>query len=64
MSLIAELKRRNVLRVMAAYAVVGWLIVQVVETVFPAYGFGDAAVRTAITVLIIGLVPVAIFSWV
>ena len=41
MSLIAELKRRNVLRVTAAYVVVAWLLIQVVETIFPAFGFGD-----------------------
>ena len=45
MSLFNELKRRNVFRIAAAYVVTGWLIVQVVETIFPAFGFGDMAVR-------------------
>ena len=31
-----ELRRRNVDRVAAAYLAVAWLIVQVVETLFPA----------------------------
>jgi hypothetical protein len=35
MSFFAELKRRNVYKVAAAYAVVGWLIVQVATQVFP-----------------------------
>ena len=56
MSLYAELKRRNVLRVAAAYVVTAWLIIQVVETIFPAFGFGDAAVRVATIALAIGLV--------
>ncbi len=63
MPLIAELKRRNVLRVVAAYIVVAWLVIQVVDTVFPAFGFGDTAVRVVVIVLAIGLVPVVILSW-
>jgi len=58
-----ELKRRNVLRVGIAYTVTGWLVIQVVETIFPAFGFGDAAVRTAVIVLAIGFPMVLIFSW-
>lgn len=63
MSLFAELKRRNVLRVGAAYIVTGWLIIQVVETVLPAYGYGDAAIRLVVTLFSIGLIPVLIFAW-
>jgi TolB-like protein/Tfp pilus assembly protein PilF len=63
LSLFNELKRRNVLRVAAAYAVASWLVIQVVETVFPAFGFGDAAVRIVTIVVAIGLIPALIFSW-
>ena len=63
MSLFSELKRRNVIRVCTAYVVVAWLIIQVVETVLPAFGFGDAALRMATIVLIAGLVPTAVFAW-
>jgi TolB-like protein len=62
-SLFNELKRRNVLRVGAAYIVASWLIVQVVETVFPAFGFSDAAVRIAVIVLAIGFLPMLVFAW-
>ncbi len=61
--LFEELKRRNVLRVAAAYVVVSWLIIQVVETIFPAFGFGDAAIRNVTIVLAIGLIPALILSW-
>lgn len=63
MSLFDELKRRNVLRIGAAYVVVAWLIIQVVETIFPAFGFGDAAVRIATIFLAIGLVPALVIAW-
>jgi hypothetical protein len=33
----AELKRRNVYKVAVAYAVVGWLVVQVATQVFPFF---------------------------
>jgi len=55
-----ELKRRNVFRVGIAYVVTAWLVIQVVETIFPAFGFGDAAVRTAVIVLAIGFPVVLI----
>lgn len=64
MQLFAELKRRNVFRVTAAYLVSAWLIIQVVETIFPPFGFGDAAIRAVVLALGIGLVPVLVISWV
>jgi len=63
MSLISELKKRNVLRVAAAYGVGSWLIVQVIDTVFPAFGLGESEVRLVIILLAICLVPVLVFSW-
>ena len=63
MSLFSELKRRNVFRVGAAYIVVAWLIIQVAETIFPLFGFGDGPARLVVIMLAIGLVPVLIFSW-
>jgi len=59
-----ELKRRNVFRVGAAYIVVAWLIIQVTETIFPLFGFGDGPARLVVIVLVIGFVPVLILSWV
>lgn len=63
MSLFLELKRRNVLRVGAAYVVVSWLVIQVTETIFPLFGFDDTPARIVVIVLAIGLIPVIIFSW-
>ena len=63
MTFLSELERRNVLRVMAAYIVAAWLIIQVVETVFPAFGYDDTAVRIVVIILAIGLIIVAFASW-
>jgi len=62
-SLISELRKRNVLRVAAGYAVASWLIVQVTDIVFPAFGVGESAVRLVVIILAIGLVPVLVLSW-
>ena len=64
MSFIYELKRRNVFRVAAAYIVMAWLVVQVVETILPAFGFGDDAVRIAVVLCASGFLPAMMFAWV
>lgn len=63
MSLIAELRRRNVLRVGAAYLVAAWLLIQVAETLFPLFGFPDTAARIVVIVLGIGLIPALVLAW-
>ncbi len=64
MSLFVELKRRNVLRVGAAYLVGAWLLVQVSATLFPLFGLGDTAVRNVVILLVISFIPALIFAWV
>lgn len=63
MSLFSELQRRNVFRVGVAYTVTAWLVIQVVATIFPSFGFGDAAIRIITIILVIGLVPTLIIAW-
>lgn len=64
MSLLSELRRRNVLRVAAAYIVSSWLLIQVAETIFPLFGFSDEPARIVVVILAIGFVPALIVSWV
>jgi len=63
LSFFNELKRRNVLRVGAAYVVGAWLLIQVVETIFPLFGFDEAPARIVVIVLAIAFVPVLILAW-
>jgi TolB-like protein len=64
MSIVAELKRRNVFRVGAAYVVFSWLTLQIGDVVFPALHLPEWTL-TLVTVLIaIGFLPALIFSWV
>ena len=62
--LYEELKRRNVIRVAIAYVAVSWLLIQVIETLFPVYGLSDAAIRIVVAILGIGFIPVLIIAWV
>jgi len=64
LSLFNELKRRNVFRIGAAYVVGAWLLIQVTETIFPLFGFGDTPARLIVIVLAIGFIPSLILSWV
>ncbi len=64
MFLFNELKRRNVFRVGAAYVALSWLIIQIIETLFPLFGFSDAVARTVVLILLIGFIPAMIFAWV
>ena len=60
----SELKRRNVYKVAVAYAVVGWLLVQIATQVFPFFEVPNWAVRLVVLLLIIGFPVALIFSWV
>jgi len=64
MSLIEELKRRNVFRVAGLYLVGAWLITQVASTVLPTFEVPGWALRGLIVVLAIGFVPALLFAWV
>ena len=64
MPLFNELKRRNVFRVGAAYMVTAWLLIEVTETIFPLFGFGQTPARFIVIVLAIGFVPTLVFAWV
>ena len=63
MSLFSELKRRNVLRVAIGYLAAMWLLIQIVETLFPVFGLPDASIRLVVIVLAIGFPLILVFSW-
>ncbi|TDR22354.1 tetratricopeptide repeat protein [Marinicella litoralis] len=63
MSLFNELKRRNVFRVAAAYLVIGWLLLQVTDTVVPALHLPDWIISALTLVLLLGFIPTVLFSW-
>jgi len=63
MSLFTELKRRNVLRVAIAYAVVAWLLLQVSDTLVPALRLPEWFHSGVALLLILGFPVAVLFAW-
>src|SRR5712675_1040302 len=59
----AELKRRNVYKVAVAYAVVGWLLMQIASQIFPFFEIPNWVVRLVVLLLIIGFPIALIIAW-
>ena len=64
MNLIAELKRRNVIRMAGLYLVGAWLIVQVSSTVLPMFDAPPWLPRSIVILLAVCFIPALVFSWV
>lgn len=63
MSFFQELKRRNVFRVAAAYIIVGWLLLQVSDTLVPALHLPEWFNSGVAFFLIIGFPIALILAW-
>ena len=63
MSLISELKRRNVFRVALLYAVACWLILQVTDVGMSLLGLPEWTGRFVFFLLLLGFPLVVLFSW-
>jgi TolB-like protein/Tfp pilus assembly protein PilF len=64
MSLVAELKRRSVFKVAAAYLVVAWLVIQVAATVAPQMGLPDWTPRFVTLIVMLGFPVALVLAWV
>lgn len=58
-----ELRRRNVYKVAVAYAIVGWLLVQVATQVFPFFEIPHWAVRLVVLLIIVGFPIALVIAW-
>jgi len=63
-SFLKELRRRNVIKVGLAYLAMAWLLLQVGDTVFPAFDAPSWALRALIVFLVAGLPFVIMIAWV
>lgn len=62
--LYRELVRRNVFRAVVAYLAVAWVLVQIADTIFPAFDAPSYLMQGLIYLLAIGLVIWTAFSWI
>jgi adenylate cyclase len=61
---LAELRRRRVLRALGAYAVAGWLLLQVADATFEPLGLALWVQKALIIAVVAGIVPAAILAWI
>ncbi len=62
-SLFSELKKRRVVRVAIAYAVVGWVLIQVAEIAFEAFELPASALQVVIIAVAVGFPVALVLSW-
>ena len=60
----SELKRRRVWSVAVTYAVVGWLLIQIVTQVFPPFEISNWAERLVIVAIVLGFPIALVLAWV
>ena len=62
-SVWAELRRRNVVKVAVAYAIVGWLLVEVASVVLPTFKAPEWIMQVFTFLVIVGFPIALIFAW-
>ncbi len=62
-TLVAELKRRRVIRVAVAYAVAAYAVVQAASTFFPPLHVPDRVLTVVAVMAILGFVPAVVLAW-
>src|ERR1044072_8599349 len=61
---LSELKRRKVYRVVVAYAVVSWLLIQAASIFLPTFDAPPCMMKAVVVLLALGFVLSAILSWI
>ena len=62
-SIWVELKRRNVVRVAVAYAIVSWLVLQLTDVLVPLLNLPEWVGRFVFLILVIGFLIALVLSW-
>jgi len=63
LSLIKELKRRNVFKVGLAYAVTTWILLQLTDVVTGILSLPEWAPQLILLILLVGFIPALILAW-
>ncbi len=62
-NLFRELRSRNVIRATVAYAVVGWMLLQVADVTFDRLPIPDSAMTVLIVLVIVGFPVTVVLAW-
>ena len=63
-SLFSELRRRNVFRVAATYAVVAWIIIEAGSVLLPTFGASELTFKIYVVVVAVGFFVALVLAWV
>ena len=63
-SFFSELKRRNVYKIGAMYAVAGWLLVQIATQVLPIFNVSALVQRVIVLIVVAGFPIALVLSWI
>jgi TolB-like protein len=63
-SFFTELRRRNVLRLAATYALVSWILIEAGSVLLPTFGVPDWFFRVYVLVIFAGFIVALILAWV
>ena len=63
-SFFSELRRRNVLRVAAAYALVAWIIIEAGSVLLPTFGASEGVFQVYVIVVMIGFFVAVVLAWI
>jgi adenylate cyclase len=62
-SFAAELKRRHVIRLAIVYLIVGWVVIQAADVIFPALQIPDWAFRLVVVLALLGFPVALVLAW-
>ncbi len=64
MRFFEELKKRNVYKTATAYAVTGWLLLQITDVLGPSLGWSDSATTLLLKILLVGFPIALVLAWI
>ena len=62
--LVAEMRRRRVVRFALGYCAVAFVLLQLGEIVLPAFGLGDTGLRLLVVLVVLGFPPGVALAWI
>jgi len=61
---LSEMRRRHVVRFSITYAAAAFVILQLAEIVFPAFGIGEGGLRLLVAGVTLGFLPAVVLAWI
>jgi len=62
-TILAELRQRGVLKVAAAYAAIGWVLLEVLSVLFQNFGAPDWVLKVTTTLILVGFPVACLMAW-